>query len=157
VTPTPTATPTLIATSTPTLTRTPTLTPTPGSLLPGYFTVAPCRVLDTRGSTGPYGGPPLSAGVSRSFTIAGQCAIPPSATAISLNLTVTGATGPGYLTVYPAGSAIPLASTINFRAGQTRANNAIVPLGAGGGIAIFYGQASGNLVDVIVDVNGYFQ
>jgi hypothetical protein len=87
----------------------------------------------------------------------GQCGIPPTAAAISLNLTVTGATGPGYLTVYPQGSAVPLASTINFRAGQTRANNAIVPLGAGGGIAIFYGQASGNTVDVIVDVNGFFQ
>lgn len=87
----------------------------------------------------------------------GQCAIPPSATAVSLNLTVTGGTGPGYLTVYPQGSAIPLASTINFREGQTRANNAIIPLGTGGAISIFYGQAPGNTVDVIVDVNGFFQ
>jgi hypothetical protein len=114
-------------------------------------------VLDTRGSAGPYGGPPLSAGASRTFTIVGQCAIPPTASAVSLNLTVTGATGPGYLTVYPQGSAIPLASTINFRVGQTRANNAIVPLGTGGAIAIFYGQASGNTVHLIVDVNGFFQ
>lgn len=89
--------------------------------------------------------------------MAGQCGIPASASAVSLNLTVTGATGPGYLTVYPQGGAVPFASTINFRVGQTRANNAIIPLGPGGGIAIFYGQASGNTVDVIVDVNGYFQ
>jgi hypothetical protein len=87
----------------------------------------------------------------------GQCGIPPSAAAVSLNLTVTGATGPGYLTVYSQGTDIPLASMINFRTGQTRANNAIVPLGTGGAIAIFYGQAPGNTVDVIVDVNGYFQ
>jgi hypothetical protein len=60
------------------------------------------------------------------------------------------------MTVYPQGLAIPLASTINFRSAQTRANNAIVPLGAGGAIAIFYGQASGNTADVIVDLNGYF-
>jgi hypothetical protein len=69
---------------------------------------------------------------------------------------VTGATAPGYLTVFPQGSPIPLASTINFRAGQTRANNAIVPLGSGGAIGIFYGQASGNAVHVIVDLNGFF-
>jgi hypothetical protein len=86
----------------------------------------------------------------------GRCGVPPSATAISLNLTVTGATAAGYLTVYPQGLPIPLASTINFRAAQTRANNAIVRLGTGGAIAIFYGQASGNTVDVIVDLNGYF-
>jgi hypothetical protein len=86
----------------------------------------------------------------------GRCGVPPSAIAISLNLTVTGATAAGYLTVYPQGQPIPLASTINFRSGQTRANNAIVPLGTGGAIAIFYGQASGNTTDVIVDLNGYF-
>jgi hypothetical protein len=89
--------------------------------------------------------------------MAGQCAIPPTATAVSLNLTVTGATGLGHLTVYPSGAAIPLASTINFGAGQTRANNAIVPLGTGGAIEVFCGQASGNTVDLIIDVNGYFQ
>ena len=53
-------------------------------------------------------------------------------------------------------AAPPLASTINFRPGQTRANNAIVPLALdGSGMKIFNGSA-GN-VDVIVDVNGWFQ
>jgi hypothetical protein len=86
----------------------------------------------------------------------GRCGIPSTAYAISLNLTVTGATAPGYLTVYPNGSAIPLASTINFGSGQTRANNAIVRIGSGAAIAIFYGQASGNTTDIIVDLNGFF-
>jgi hypothetical protein len=124
--------------------------------LPGFYTLVPCRAVDTRDPVGPYGGPPIPAGQSRAFTMVGRCGVPSTATAISLNLTVTGATAPGYLTVYPQGSPIPLASTINFRAGQTRANNAIVPLGTGGAIAIFYGQASGNVADVIVDLNGFF-
>jgi hypothetical protein len=61
------------------------------------------------------------------------------------------------LIAYPSGAAVPLTSTINFSAGQTRANNAVVTLGADGGIAFISGQASGNTVDLIVDVNGYFQ
>jgi hypothetical protein len=155
VTPTSTSTPTRTLTRTPTPTRTPTRTPTPPSS-PGFYTLAPCRAFDTRDPAGPYGGPPISGGQSRAFTMVGRCGVPPSATAISLNLTATGATAAGYLTVYPQGLPIPLASTINFRAAQTRANNAIVRLGTGGAIAIFYGQASGNTVDVIVDLNGYF-
>jgi hypothetical protein len=153
-TPTPTFTPTATVTGTPP-TPTPTPTPTPPSS-PGFYTLAPCRAIDTRDPIGPYGGPSLAAGQSRAFTMVGRCGVAPTANAISLNLTVTGATAPGYLTVYPQGSAIPLASTINFGAGQTRANNAIVRIGTGAAIAIFYGQAPGNTVNVIVDLNGFF-
>jgi len=155
----PMATATATPTDTPTLTSTPmatfTATPTPPSS-PGFYTLAPCRAVDTRDPIGPYGGPSLSAGQSRAFTMVGRCGVPPTANAISLNVTVTGATAPGYLTVYPQGSGIPLASTINFGSGQTRANNAIVRIGTGAAIAIFYGQASGNTVNVIVDLNGFF-
>jgi hypothetical protein len=49
-----------------------------------------------------------------------------------------------------------LVSTVNYVAGQTRANNAITPLGAAGALAVYVGQSSGN-VHVIIDVNGYFE
>ena len=79
------------------------------------------------------------------------------AKAVSLNVTVTGATnGPGFLTLYPGGTTRPLASTINYAAGATRANNAITPLGAAADVAIHCQQGSGT-VQGIVDVNGYFQ
>jgi hypothetical protein len=52
---------------------------------------------------------------------------------------------------------VPLASSINFSAGKTRANNAITRLGAGGVLAVFSGQPSGGVVNVIVDVSGYFE
>jgi hypothetical protein len=123
----------------------------------GFFTVTPCRVLDTREPNGPWGGPALFAGGDRTFVFAGRCGIPPSALAVSANVVVTQpTTGPGFLTGYPAVTELPLFSTINYGAGQTRANNAVLSLGAAGDLAIHCGQATGT-AHVIVDVNGYFQ
>lgn len=120
-----------------------------------FHTVVPCRVLDTRDPSGTHGGPLLIAGMDRTFPIGGQCGIPPDARAVSVNVTVTGASGPGHLVILPAGGALTEASTINFRAGQTRANNAILTLGPAGGIVVRTGMASGG-VHFLLDVNGYF-
>jgi hypothetical protein len=124
----------------------------PGNL----FTVAPCRVLDTRDPAGPYGGPALGAGQSRAFTLAGRCGIPASARAVTLNLTVTGPTAAGNLRLYPADQALPSTSTLNYSSGQTRANNAIVGLSPSGALAVRSAQAAGT-VHVILDVTGYFE
>jgi hypothetical protein len=53
---------------------------------------------------------------------------------------------------------VPLVSTINYGAGQTRSNNAVVSLSGGfvGRLAVKVGQASGT-VHVILDVVGYFE
>lgn len=82
--------------------------------------------------------------------------MPSGARAVSLNLTVTQPMAAGDLRLYPAGSPRPLVSTINYRAGQTRANNAVAALDASGDLVIRCDQASGT-VQVILDVNGYFQ
>jgi len=74
---------------------------------------------------------------------------------VSLNVTVTQPTGAGDLRLYPAGQSAPLVSTINWVAGQTRANNAVAALSATG-LAVQCDQASGT-VHLILDVNGYFQ
>jgi streptogramin lyase len=128
----------------------------PGVSASSFFTVTPCRAVDTRNANGPLGGPALTANVPRTFGIAGQCGIPPSARAISANVTVVGAATPGYITIYPGGTSIPLVSALNYRAGQVRANNAVVSLGAAGDVTVFAGQPSGT-VHFILDVNGYFQ
>jgi streptogramin lyase len=136
---------------------------TVGKINPGappplkFYTVAPCRVLDTRNATGLLGGPALAAGSARTFGIASHCGIPSTARAVSGNLTVTQSTSAGFLTVYPSGSTRPLASVINFRAGQTRANNTVVPLGASGGVDVFAGMPAGNTTQLILDLDGYFQ
>lgn len=121
-----------------------------------FYTVDPCRAADTRSPSGPYGGPALAANTNRTFVLAGRCGIPSTAKAVSGNVTVAQATGPGDLRIYPAGLAPPTASAINYRAGQTRANNTTTGLGTGGAVVVRCDQSSGN-VQVILDVNGYYQ
>jgi glucose/arabinose dehydrogenase len=120
-----------------------------------YFTVAPCRLLDTRGPTGSGGGPPLSAGLSRTVPVGGKCGVPTSAMAVSLNATVIAPTAPGNLRVFPTGTGIPPTSALNFEAQQTRANNGVYALGTGAQLDLYLGQASGT-ADAIVDISGYF-
>ena len=127
-----------------------TFTPTPG-----LFTLTLCRLIDTRLPAGLFGGPALAAGANRVFTVVGQCGIPAGAKAISSNATVTQPTAPGFVVLFPGGT-VPGVSNVNFRTGQTRANNAIVPLSAGGTLSVTDGQSSGT-THFILDVNGYFQ
>jgi glucose/arabinose dehydrogenase len=120
-----------------------------------FHTVTPCRVFDTRNATGPWGGPRVDAGADRIFVVGGRCNIPATARAVSVNVTVTEPTAGGYLTLFPVGGAVPLASTINFQPGQTRANNAEATLGAAGDLVVRAGMPSGG-VHVLLDVTGYF-
>ena len=117
-------------------------------------TVAPCRILDTRDPPGPWGGPPLG-GADRTFVVAGRCGVPATARAVSVNLTVVQPTADGFLSIYPAGGATPTSSLINFRAGQVRANNAVLMLGASGDVVVRNGSAGS--VHFLLDVNGYFE
>ena len=124
------------------------------------YTETPCRLIDSRGATGPYGGPALNGGADRTFVIAGHCGVPATgARAVLLNVTVAspGPTAAGQLTLYPGGTALPGTSTISYSANPTRANNATTSLGASGDIVIRCGQAAGNITNVIVDVVGYMQ
>lgn len=129
---------------------------TGGSGGASFYGVAPCRVADTRNPAGPYGGPALAANVDRTFVIAGQCGVPVGAKAVALNLAVTLPTAGGDLRVFPAGAGLPLVSAINWNAGQTRANNAVIQLGAAGDLTVHPDQPSGT-VHLILDLNGYFQ
>jgi hypothetical protein len=122
----------------------------------GYFTLSPCRVADTRDPDGSSGGPALVANTVRTFPVSGLCGIPPSATSVAINLAVFLPGNDGDLRVYPAGGAAPLASSINFRPSIVRANNAIIPLGAGGQISVQCDMPSGG-THFFVDVYGYFQ
>jgi len=105
---------------------------------------------------GSRGGPALSAGAIRVFGLGGTCGLPATARAAAFNLAVTSATSDGFLTVFPTGASLPLAATINFRAGQTRANNAVLALGTAGNLSVFCGIPSGS-VHFVLDVTGYFE
>ena len=118
-----------------------------------FFTVPPCRVFDTRSAD-----PPALAGeAKRLVTVEGVlCGVPATARAVTVNVTASGATAAGYVVLYPADLGTPLTSTVNFAAGQTRANNAVVRLAVDGTLAAkaFVGGGS---VHLIVDVTGYFE
>jgi hypothetical protein len=128
----------------------------PTSTLP-FVGITPCRLVDTRNSGFPpgYGPPSLSPGVpnGRTFIMTGQCGIGAGAEAVSLNVTVTGTLGTGYVVLYPQDGPFPPVSTLNYFAGQTVANSAIVPLGTGGAIRVVAGVSG---TDLIIDVNGYY-
>ncbi len=121
-----------------------------------FIAVSPCRLADTRGNgfTGQYGPPPLFANATRDFTIAGQCGIPASAAAVSFNFAALNVGAAGDLRVFPAGGGVPLVSTLNYNANTPNiANAAVVPLGTGGAITV---QADAVQIDLIIDVNGYY-
>ena len=118
-----------------------------------FYPVAPCRVADTRGVNGAFGGPKMGAASTRSFPIpASGCNIPATATAYSMNITVVPDGALSYLTTWPTGSGRPLVSTLNSFDGAVVANAAIVPAGTNGAISVFVT----NQTHVILDINGYF-
>jgi hypothetical protein len=118
-----------------------------------FNTVAPCRVADTRT---PESAPALVANSDRAFLVGGHCGIPLTAQAVAFNFTVTQPTSSGHVTVYPGGTALVATSTINYSAGQTRANNAVIPLGLSGDILVRAAQGAGT-VHFVIDVFGYFE
>jgi len=118
-----------------------------------FVPIPPCRLADTRNPLSSFGGPSLPAATLRSFPVlSGSCGIPASASAYSFNVTVVPSGFLGYLTVWPAGAAQPLASTINSYLGVAVANAAIVSAGTNGAVNVY----ATNPTDVILDINGYF-
>ena len=113
-----------------------------------YVPVSPYRILDTR--TGQ--GFPRRVNAGETFTLA-LPNVPPGASAVVLNMAITGSADGGFVTVYPTGVARPTASSINVdAAGQTIANLVTVPIGAGGTASVY----SLMQTDLIADVQGYY-
>ncbi|MFN8040868.1 MAG: fibronectin type III domain-containing protein [Acidimicrobiales bacterium] len=116
---------------------------------------APIRILDSRPppeQVGPYS-TPWTAGTVRDVLVAGLAGVPADATAVTLNVTVTGATAPSFLTLWPKGQGQPTASNLNWATDQTIPNAVTVKVGLGGSISVF--NASGDAT-VIIDAVGYF-
>jgi Metallo-peptidase family M12/IPT/TIG domain len=130
------------------------LTPPPAA---GYYTLTPCRLVDTRNPNGALGGPAIPASTRRNFALTGVCGIPAGAKAISVNVAVTGPAATGFLKLFAGDGIAPLATSLNFSAGQTRGNNAIVLLATDGSGVLAVQNGSTGSLHFILDVNGYFQ
>ncbi len=118
-----------------------------------YVPLSPSRICDTRtGSGDACAGHTLGQAGVQTVTVAGQGGVPASgASAVVINVTATNTTAASYFTVYP--NTRPTASDINWRAGQTIANRAVVPLSGTGTISVYNFQGS---ADLVIDVDGYF-
>jgi hypothetical protein len=124
-----------------------TVTLTPPNLTTGshFVPITPCRAADTRNTS------IIPRDSFRNFTF-GPCNIPSNATAVAMNVTLV-PNGPfGFLSLWPAGQAQPVVSTMNSLDGRIKANAAVVGLGAGGAVSVYVTDPA----HVILDINGYF-
>lgn len=117
----------------------------------GFKSVAPVRVLDTRKPIGVATKAPVPANGHIALDLSSS--MPAGAKAVTLNVTVTNPKASGYLTAYPDGSAAPVASNLNFTAGQTVPNLVTVPVNNG---KVDFQNSSSGTVDVIADLAGYY-
>jgi len=125
----------------------------PGGGSLDFYSVTPCRVLDTRGAVGPLGGPTMPGGVSRAFPVpSSTCGIPATAQAYSMNATVVPPAALSFLTLWGSGT-MPLASTLNSLDGSIVANAVLVPAGTNGVVTAFTTDPS----QLILDINGFFK
>jgi hypothetical protein len=135
-----------------------------------YFPVTPYRIADTRCGASPTPafcanenlpssntslqapGAGQTINVQVTGTGSGTDAVPSGAESVLLNVTAIQPTHGGFLTVYPSGTATPVASSINFSPGDIVANLVDVTIGSSGQVAIYNAFGTTN---VAVDVEGY--
>lgn len=115
-----------------------------------YRPVDPARIYDSRAPAPS----PLGPGETRPVPIAGLGGIPNTgATAVAVTVTAVGPTAATHLTLWPDGSTVPVASTLNAPAGADVANLAIIPIGSDGAIRVRNNSGSAH---VVLDVAGWF-
>jgi hypothetical protein len=118
-----------------------------------YHPLAPARVLDTRFGTGAPTAP-LAGGTPMTVQVTGRGGVPTTGvTAVILNVIAVDPAVGGFLTVWPAGDPLPLASNLNFATGQTVPNLVVAKVGAGGKVNIYNG---GGTTHLVADVAGWY-
>ncbi len=117
-----------------------------------FYTLGPCRILDTRF------GSPLGSGTAKILELEGGCDLPAGVRAISANVTVLAAPEAGSVSFFPGNYPDTGTGTIYFSAGTVVANNAVLPLSTDGTVklAALANLANGGAVNVAIDINGYF-
>lgn len=113
-----------------------------------FYTMTPCRLLDTRYSS------PVPPNGTLIVQIAGRCGIATDARAAALNVTSVLPVEKGHLNLYPSDvPSISIASS--YRTGKTRATAAIIKLTLGGTLTIH--NEGSSAVNVVLDASGYFR
>ena len=118
-----------------------------------YHPLDPARILDTREGLGAAMGP-LGPGSALNLQVTGRGGVPATGvSAVVLNVTVTDPTAPSFLTAWPTGHPLPLASNLNYVAGQTVPNLVMVNVGDGGRVSLYNSNGSAH---VVADVAGWY-
>jgi len=115
-----------------------------------FVPITPGRAYDSRNTSA------FIQGETRTVQITGLTPaplpmVPANAAGISANLTVAGPASNGFLSVYP-GPTVPATSNLNYAAGKTTANAALLALALDGTIIAKLTRAG----HVLIDINGYF-
>jgi hypothetical protein len=119
-----------------------------------FFPLNPGRRVDSRTGS-PVG--VFHGNVPQTVAIEGHEGVPLGAAAITGNLTITGQSAGGYVSITPDPTVTPPTSTINFPVRDTRANGVTVPTNGAGAMSFVYRAKSGNTTQLILDVTGYFK
>jgi hypothetical protein len=119
-----------------------------------FHALTPIRLLDTRTGNG-IAKAKVKANVPITFKLWNR-GVPPTAKAVTGNLTVTGSNNGWAVYIGPARVVKPTSSTINFVKGQIRANSLTVPLSATGTLWATFMSGSGSKTDLVFDVTGYY-
>ena len=124
-----------------------------------FVPIVPCRIMDTRPLPDNVGPRNTPIGANETHTIAvlganGNCTIPPDATALTMNVTAVGGTASSFLTVFPSGATRPVASNLNWIAGQAPVPNAVTVDVPADGKVSFYNLTG--TVNVAADIVGYY-
>ena len=124
--------------------------------------MSPTRICDSRVPNGvdtvpnqcdTNGNSTLGPNSSEVISIPASTQVPSDATALAINVTVTNTTAPGFLSIYPTTSNLPIASDLNWSQGETRANLAVIKLGVNNTITVY--NLSGS-ADLIIDLEGWY-
>jgi hypothetical protein len=115
-----------------------------------FSPLPPKRLYDSRTAWAPK----LAANQTQAIKVIGVAGgAPAGATAVAVNLTAVNASAQGFLRAFSCDQTSSSdVSNVNFMAGETRANSAIIPVSAAGTVCVQSRVAT----DVTLDINGYF-
>jgi lysophospholipase L1-like esterase len=122
-----------------------------------FGSLTPARLSDSRTPNSTVdglhaGGGPIGAGNVIEIQVTGRGGVPANASAVALNVTAAGAFAAGFATVFPCGQPLPVASNLNFQAGQDIPNTVIAKIGTGGKVCIYTDKTT----HLLADVNAWF-
>jgi hypothetical protein len=121
-----------------------------------FYTVPPCRALDTRSINDP-----VQTNTPTLFAVGGTCDIPPDASSVSLNATLIGVNADVSLGVFPGnGVTLPMTNVVSEQVAvrPAIAGAAVVALSTDGlgTVEVLANSATGGEVHLLLDVNGFF-